>query len=303
MLKFKYDAYLSLLSLISPLAQANHDVAQPPPLWVYVAPSTSTKQATSETQIEPKAETTATLTALEPTLVSIPAGTFTTGCDASTVDLQNAINCQNESDVIPAQEVSVAAFQLASTETTVAQYMVCVKQKFCKPPVWVEENNPDNAYSDVESFKAMGEALSSDQYPVVGISWQEAQTYIQWLNQTTGKQYRLPTEIEWEYAARANADDLSDIVGNYANTEDQWSYTAPVGSFPANSFGLYDMQGNVCEWVADVYHASEQFDPDYKIARGGAWNSPLADLLPYRRFFAHYQTHYTYFGFRLAMDI
>ena len=111
-----------------------------------------------------------------------------------------------------------------------------------------------------------------DSHPVVCITWNDAQDYINWLTQTTGHSYRLLTEGEWEYAARAGTTTAfpwgsagSHEFANYgadsgwtgiASGRDKWVYTSPVGSFPPNAFGLYDMQGNVLQYVEDCFSAS-----------------------------------------------
>lgn len=134
--------------------------------------------------------------------------------------------------------------------------------------------------------------------PVEQVSWEDAQAFIRKLNARTGKQYRLPSEAEWEYAARAGStgtypwgDQASHEYANYGDDEcctglaqgrDKWVDTAPAGSFPANAFGLYDMIGNVWEWVEDGYHESYAGAPvdggiwpgdgSSHVVRGGSWN-------------------------------
>jgi formylglycine-generating enzyme required for sulfatase activity len=117
--------------------------------------------------------------------------------------------------------------------------------------------------------------------PVVGVSWFDAQTFVGWLNSKTGGDdaYRLPSEAEWEYAARAGTTTaypwgakLDHNYGNFGITgpglggksegRDVWAdQTAPVASFPANAFGLHDMHGNVFEWVEDCYEADRAHAP------------------------------------------
>ena len=147
----------------------------------------------------------------------------------------------------------------------------------------------------------------SDRDPVVCVNWDDAQDYVTWLSLKTGQEYRLPSESEWEYAARAGTStarywgDSPDLACRHGNIHDQTSKTetghkstlpcrdgydttAPVGSFGANEFGLHDVLGNVLEWVQDCYATSYQGTPrdgsawtggncGYRVLRGGAWNS------------------------------
>jgi formylglycine-generating enzyme required for sulfatase activity len=146
----------------------------------------------------------------------------------------------------------------------------------------------------------------NDNHPVVCVSWNDAMAYAKWLSQQTGKQYSLPSEAQWEYAARAGTktarywgNDADDACG-YANVADKkakqkysgWTihnctdgyvYTAPVGQFEPNAFGLFDMLGNVWEWCADPWHSNYKGAPtdgqvwsggdeSYRVLRGGSWN-------------------------------
>jgi formylglycine-generating enzyme required for sulfatase activity len=148
----------------------------------------------------------------------------------------------------------------------------------------------------------------SDEHPVVNVSWNDAAAYCEWLGSQDGATYRLPREAEWEYACRAgtttafwNGDDVEAVVavGNLADSSakakwkniqsftyqkrsDGFVFTAPVGSYSANPFGLYDMHGNVYEWCQDWYDAeyyssSPMDDPvnvreaEYRVLRGGSW--------------------------------
>jgi formylglycine-generating enzyme required for sulfatase activity len=113
----------------------------------------------------------------------------------------------------------------------------------------------------------------SNRSPVVCVTWDDVNAYISWLRHKTGKAYRLPSEAEWEYAARAGSSTpypwgqkASHQFANYGaekwgplvSGRDRWKYTSPVGAFPSNAFGLYDMHGNVLEYVQDC------FSSDYK---------------------------------------
>jgi formylglycine-generating enzyme required for sulfatase activity len=138
----------------------------------------------------------------------------------------------------------------------------------------------------------------SDDHPVVCVTWGEAQDYARWLSKKTGHSYRLLTEAEREYAARGGTttafpwgDEASHEHANYGKDtccapqtsgRDRWEFTSPVGSFPPNPFGLYDMHGNVFEWVQDCYATSyighsvdgSAYQPTecrYRVARGGVY--------------------------------
>jgi formylglycine-generating enzyme required for sulfatase activity len=130
--------------------------------------------------------------------------------------------------------------------------------------------------------------------PVVNVSWRDANQYVAWLSAFTRKQYRLLTEAEWEYAARAGTvtryfwrDDPRGGNANCNGCGSKWDLqqTAPVGSLKPNGFGLYDMLGNVWEWVEDRWHENYNGapadaaawlaggDPDYRVIRGGSWRN------------------------------
>jgi formylglycine-generating enzyme required for sulfatase activity len=127
-----------------------------------------------------------------------------------------------------------------------------------------------------------------DDRPVIDVDWFDAVAYAEWLSEKTGKQYRLPTDAEWEYAARANAEigfryswgaEVGDSLANCRSCGSLLSgrMTAPVGSFPANQFGIHDMHGNVGEWTANCEVAGKATDgnaADCQVGtvRGGSWD-------------------------------
>ncbi len=142
------------------------------------------------------------------------------------------------------------------------------------------------------------QGLHGDNHPVEPVTWQQAQRYARWLSQKEGRQYRLPTEAEWEYAARANTKtrlywgnefwdrNKANLGGLHSNIEtyrlDGYNNSAPVGSFPANPWGLYDMIGNTYEWVNDWWHPNLTEDstdprgPDsgkIRMGKGGSWTT------------------------------
>ena len=130
--------------------------------------------------------------------------------------------------------------------------------------------------------------------PVINVSWNDAQEYVGWLSDRTGKAYRLLSESEWEYVARAGTTGpyhygagISLDQANFDGLSGQRNRTVPVGSFPANRFGLHDVHGNVMEWVQDCAHenydgaprdgsAWESGDCKHRISRGGGWDSSSA---------------------------
>jgi formylglycine-generating enzyme required for sulfatase activity len=210
-----------------------------------------------------KAARQAYLKAIQPEMVSIPGGSFYMGNRGS----------ETHSDEQPVHEVTLSPFLMSKYEITFAQWDTCVSAGGCT-------HNPAD--------KGWGRGNR----PVIYVSWHHAQEFIGWLNRETGKQYRLPTEAEWEYAARAGTSTESywgDEVGiNRANCEGcgtQWDNkkTAPVGSFAANAWGLHDMHGNVWEWCSDwyaddYYQKSPRQNPQgpslgsRRVDRGGGWS-------------------------------
>lgn len=155
--------------------------------------------------------------------------------------------------------------------------------------------------------------------PVINVSWGDAVAYAQWLSQVTGKHFRLPTEAEWEYAARAGT--VSDYYWGRLGVAQDFAWfdknsegkTHPVGEKKPNAFGLYDMSGNVWEWVQDCYGENYMEAPNNgsawelqnctrRVLRGGSWNNRLILLRS-----AYRSWHYTdylndFIGFRLAQD-
>jgi formylglycine-generating enzyme required for sulfatase activity len=186
-----------------------------------------------------------------PEMVVIPAGSFDMGSPASESGRSDAEG--------PQHRVNVGSFALGKFELTQGQWRALMG------------NNPSRSSN------------CGDDCPVEQVSWEDAQQYINKLNQKTGQSYRLPSEAEWEYAARAGTstryawgDTASHEQANYGLEEcclglalgrDRWQNTAPVSQFPANGFGLYDMHGNVYEWVQDIWHDLYQGAP----ADGSAW--------------------------------
>ena len=170
----------------------------------------------------------------------------------------------------------------------------------------------------------MRQRLRTGHRAVINVSWDEAQKYVAWLSNMTGQPYRLLTEAEWEYAARAGTatpyywgDEIGIANANCNGCGSQWDgkETSPVGSFRPNAFGLYDMAGNVWQWVADCYHdryddetprdgsAWTAGDCDRRVLRGGSFFLQSA-VSPRRE--PHFGTpgvHSNFVGFRIARTL
>ena len=192
-----------------------------------------------------------------PELVVVPAGSYMMGSPSS--------DGQRKAHEGPVHRVTIAEpFAVGVYEVTFAQWTVCRRDGGC-----THRPKP----SDVDRLK-----LSGANQPVVTVSWADAQQYVRWLSRKTGKQYRLLSESEWEYVARAGTttrywwgNELGRGRANCYRCGTRWSgkRTAPVGSFRKNAFGLYDVHGNADEWVEDCWHSSYVGAP----ADGSAWTS------------------------------
>lgn len=242
-------------------------------------------------------------------------------------------------DEAPVHRVDVATFALGKTEVTRGQFAAFVNQTNYRTDdkCWTIEGG-DYAERSGRSWRKPGFA-QEDKHPATCINWDDAIAYAEWLSRKTGKQYRLPTEAEWEYAARGNTSterywgSKPEEACRYANTADRtakaqirgarfWSvhkctdgfaYTAPVGSFKANAFGLKDILGNVSEWTEDSYHDSYngapidgsawQGDDERHVLRGGSWNNDQHNVRAAIRNRNKPETRFNSFGFRLARMI
>jgi formylglycine-generating enzyme required for sulfatase activity len=159
--------------------------------------------------------------------------------------------------------------------------------------------------------------------PVINVSWNDAEAYAQWLSQQTTKHYRMPTEAEWEYAARAGTEtsywwgnEEKPGVANSGRDRFADQPTQPVGSLRPNPFGLYDTAGNVWEWVADCWHGNYHGSPadeaawkigsddcNYRVIQGGAWYIALGNLRASFRNRSKAVERNDDIGFRLARDL
>ena len=218
------------------------------------------------------------------TMVAVEGGTFTMGATAEQGSDAN-------SDEKPAHEVTLSSFAIGQTEVTQALWQA------------VMGTNPSRFTGDL-------------QRPVERVSWNDCQEFITRLNQMTGMQFRLPTETEWEYAARggnlskgykyAGSNNVDDVAWYSVNGG---SITHAVGSKSPNELGLYDMSGNVYEWCQDWYgsYSSEaQTNPtgpatgSDRVYRGGSWGNMVRNCRVSRRYYSRPTFRYGNLGLRLA---
>ena len=225
-----------------------------------------------------------------PEMVSIPAGSFKMGSN------------NGSSDEKPIHEVSLSAFAIGKYEVTFEEY-----DKYAQA---TGKNKPDDR------------GWGRGNRPVINVSWNDAVDYAEWLSKQTGKKYRLPTEAEWEYAARAGTttkywwgNSIGTNKANCRNCGSKWdkTKTAPVGSFAANQFGLHDTVGNVYEWCSDIsrsdyYSNSPRSNPTgpgggetgrARVRRGGAWHDTARNARTADRNVNSPVFRYAYLGFRL----
>ena len=227
-------------------------------------------------------------------MVEIPAGRFRMG------DLNGGGDYYRER---PVHRVTVPDFKMGKYEVTFTQWDACVADGGC------------GGYRPSDAGWGRGNR------PVINVSWGNAQRFIGWLNAKTGGNFRLPTEAEWEYAARAGSTTKyswgnrigSNRANCYEDCGDRWKYTAPVGSFSANAWGLHDMHGNVREWVEDCHNDSYAGAPTDGRAwtsghcyggavRGGSWNLDSRGLRSASRDWSPRSNRNYNQGFRLVQD-
>jgi formylglycine-generating enzyme required for sulfatase activity len=209
-----------------------------------------------------------TVAVTAPSMIAIPGGHFTMGSPPDEPGRWD--------DEGPQRQVSVPPFAIAETEVTFAQWDACVDDGGCGG-YWLDD-----------------EGWGRGDRPVVNVSWEDAQRYVAWLNtKLEGEPYRLPSEAEWEYAARAGTLTRfafgDEISSSEANFDGNIGKTTEVGSYPANAWGLFDMHGNVWEWVEDCWHDNYEAAPtdgsawleadggdcSSRVRRGGSWgNTP-----------------------------
>ena len=243
-----------------------------------------------------------------PSLVVVPAGAFLMGSPESEKG--------RGKDEGPQHKVMFEKpFAIGKYEVTFAEWDACARQGACQQ-------------------KPSDEGWGRKKLPVINVSWSDANQYLAWLAKTTSKPYRLPTEAEWEYAARgsakidsASAPFSTGVTINYkqANYDANFTYgsskrgiyrqkTVDVGSLPPHGFGLHEMHGNVWEWVQDCYKPSyidapadgsavAAFECKLHILRGGAWNYHPQLLRSAYRYATPGDVRLNNAGFRVARDL
>jgi formylglycine-generating enzyme required for sulfatase activity len=234
-------------------------------------------------------------------MMLIPGGSFQMGqTEAEKTELIRLVGeeryQQFHTDELPRHQVTVPSFFMGKYPITQAQWRAVATNE----PIINQKLDPDPV-----RFKGD----QRDDHPIENVSWADATEFCQRLSAKTKRTYRLPSEAEWEYACRAGTitpfhfgETISDELANYSAQDreiDGTLYpgtygrgiagqyrqkTTPVGQFPANQFGLYDMHGNVWEWCADLWHQNyvgapndgsawlKENDNDYHLLRGGSWD-------------------------------
>jgi formylglycine-generating enzyme required for sulfatase activity len=249
-----------------------------------------------------------------PEMIPVKGGTFTMGSPNDDKDASN-----NEK---PAHPVTLSDFEMGKTEVTISQYLAFCDETKTHYPEWLEPGNDYNVETGSDDYyKTKGMSRANKNHPVTGVSWNDAVAYCEWLSQKVpGTKFRLPTEAEWEYAARggqnkkgdfkyAGSDNIDGVAWYTENTND--SGARPVATKKENDLGLHDMSGNVWEWCADWYGdyadtVKPTLNPNGpttgsdRVNRGGSWFSNAEFCRVSLRFNSTPVLRSYNFGFRLA---
>ena len=232
--------------------------------------------------------------AILPKMESIPSGRF----------LQGDVNGIGFPAELPSHEVKIADFAIAKSEVTFEEY-----DRFAIASNWAL---PDD------------QGWGRGQRPVINVSWHDANQYAEWLSKQTGDHYRLPTESEWEYAARsvpkdniwAGTSDENTLIEYAVYARNAKGQTAEVMTKQPNDLGLYDMSGNIWEWVEDCWHGNYENAPvdgtawlqdsdkcNERVVRGGSWYNAEMFLRTSNRHKNNAANRANMIGFRLARDL
>jgi formylglycine-generating enzyme required for sulfatase activity len=232
-----------------------------------------------------------------PEMRVVPAGSFMMGSPSG----EKYRGAEQQHQVTFAKPFAIGVY-----EVTFAEWDACVADGGCA------------------GFKPGDQDWGRGRHPVINVNALNADAYVAWLSRKTGKKYRLPSEAEWEYAARAGTvtafafgDTLTDKQANFDASSSGGAHlmrTAPVGSFPPNAFGLYDMHGNVWEWVADCWNDEYTGAPadglawlggdcTGRVLRGGSWEDYQGDVRAAARVASGVNDGTWSDGFRVARDM
>ena len=204
----------------------------------------------------------------------------------------------------PPHSVQIGPFAIGKIVLTVAEWNACASAGGCQ-------------------YKPAQAESAPEQRPMTNLSWDDATQYVQWLATRTGKPYRLPSEAEWEYAARSGTNSrytwgnqvgIGNANCNGCGGPRDPLHSANVASYAPNAWGLYDVQGGVAEWVEDCWHSTYQGAPadgtpwrssscSRHVLRGGSWNSPPGDITVSSRNFYDANVRYLTNGVRVALTL
>lgn len=272
-----------------------------------------------------------------PEMQRIPAGTFVMGTPGS-VPSGSDTRAETQATIVRIAK----PFALGLTEVTVREFRIFLAESGHEQKgdcvTWDDEHLRFSTEQSHPAKEADDSALTDD-HPAACLSWHDARAYVQWLAKKTGKPYRLPSEAEWEYAARAGAatpwpwgeqaSDGCDFANVYdlngaehyalgwesVHCRDGYAESAPVGALRPNAFGLYDLIGNVAEWVDDCYTDSYVGRPKdgrswfwnggcrRHVVRGGSWASSPQDARSASRTPADGSFRAVTVGMRVALDL
>ncbi len=269
-----------------------------------------------------------------PQMVLLPTGSFQMGASEGE---PGAMASER-----PAHTVSLKQkIAFSVHEVTLGEYRRYLRESGAGVETLCSVQSPDRpAYWTLQTYKSVNDPgyPVTAAHPATCLSWQEAENYANWLSQLTGETYRLPTEAEWEYAARGGGqsvwpwgnaaasgcaaangadDSLDQATGQdwFTNAcTDKHAYSAPVGSYQKNGFGLFDMSGNVLEWVSDCRTSSydgagetpaaiTSGECSFRGVRGGSWASAPDQLRSAKRHFMPQSVRYNTIGIRLVREV